>query len=306
MAFRGSAVFLAEARGSRSTAAASGITRRAPSLSSHSPKNNCWNRQRSFRGARNHRLPPRPPRLPEKPALTEKPSPYQDAQLTQHEAFARRKQLGRQRVRVAERCGMSGAGNDDELRFRCADARPRQARKPLAPRRRRDGIVRAAHNGHRHAHVRQLVLDAVAEGVAQRAEDAERAGAQIVACDVRHERGRLARRVLHDVPELLMNRAAAGEHGRRVEHERRRELRMSRDCFGDDLTAMRLSEQNRRADAAHVHPRRERIGQLGEREMSAARLALPEPGEIEKMIRCENSDVLPAGSVAVAETLCPG
>ncbi len=32
----------------------------------------------------------------------------------------------------------------------------------------------------------------------------------------------------------------------------------------------------------------------------------PEAGLIEKMIRCENSDVFPAGSVAVAATFWPG
>ena len=35
-------------------------------------------------------------------------------------------------------------------------------------------------------------------------------------------------------------------------------------------------------------------------------VAGPDFGEIEKMIRCENSDVLPSGSVAVAEIFAPG
>ena len=56
-----------------------------------------------------------------------------------------------------------------------------------------------------------------------------------------------------------------GEHGRRIQHDRRRELGRAGHGFDDDLAAVRLPDEDRRDDAARTHPRRERVRELGER-----------------------------------------
>src|SRR5207244_3573971 len=67
-----------------------------------------------------------------------------------------------------------GAANHDQLSLR------KPTRGVLGPPLRNDRITRAAHDEHRHVEVPELVLDAIAQRVAERRDDSAHAGIAIV------------------------------------------------------------------------------------------------------------------------------
>src|SRR5688572_32397204 len=56
-----------------------------------------------------------------------------------------------------------------------------------------------------------------------------------------------------DEPELTDDAPMLGEHGRRVQHERRREARLTRHGLHDDLAAVRLTQDRKstRLNSSH-------------------------------------------------------
>src|SRR5829696_6824864 len=73
-----------------------------------------------------------------------------------------------------------------------------------------------------------------------------------------------------------------GDHRGRVEHERGGEPGIARHGFDDDLTAVRLSHEDRRDDPAHTEPEGERGSELPDTEtLLGDRSTAAEAGEVE-------------------------